>query len=143
MFRTTVFRLLVLALLCACAGSLYAQVSSVRIFTKPAGATFYVDEQFYTNEVTLLWPANSKHFIRAEPIQNETRYKTKYTYQTAVTNLGPPQSIWPITTDPRLTFVELDFGVAYAITLSYFPCSIPGPLGCTAGAFPAPGQPFP
>src|SRR5215467_6919266 len=141
--RLTAFRLLVLIFLCACMSSLYAQISSVRIYTKPAGATFYVDEQPYTGEVTLLWPANSKHFIRPITVQDGIQLKTRHTYISSMTNLGAPDSIWPITTNPRLTFVELDFSTEYAVTLSYYPCSVPDPLGCTAPRFPLPGEPFP
>jgi uncharacterized protein (TIGR03437 family) len=115
----------------AAAANLEAQISSVRVFTQPAGAAFYVDEQFYTGEVFLLWPAGSKHFIRVEPNQALIRPGWLYTFQGATTNLGPLTSISPITADPALTFVELDFSLSYAVTLSYYSCS-PGDAQCLA-----------
>src|SRR4051794_36820097 len=106
MSRITVFRLLVLMLLCVCAGGiLCAQVSSIRIFTKPAGATFYVDDQFYTSEVTLLWPANSKHTIRTDPLQSGLGYKQRYTFIGATTNFGTcPLAPLPLTANPAVTY---------------------------------------
>src|SRR5215467_8197925 len=96
--RLTAFRLLVLISLCACMSGLYAQISSVRVYTKPAGATFYVDDQFYTGEMTFLWPANSKHFIRTDPLQTGVAFKTKYTFGGAISNLGNcPLSPLPLT----------------------------------------------
>lgn len=131
MFRITVFCLLVLTMLCACMSGLYAQVSSIRIFTKPAGATFYVDEQFYTSEVTLLWPANSKHFIRTDPLQSGIGYKQRYAFGSAVSNFGTcPVSPQPLTANPAITYCELDFTLSYAATLSFFPCS--DPAGCAS-----------
>jgi uncharacterized protein (TIGR03437 family) len=106
-------------------------VSSIRIFTKPAGATFYVDEQFYTNEVTLLWPANSKHFIRTDPLQSGIGYKQLYKFNGTTSNLGScPMTPLPLTADPAVTYCELDFTLSYAATLSFFPCK--DPSGCAS-----------
>jgi uncharacterized protein (TIGR03437 family) len=94
-----------------------------------AGATFYVDDQFYTGEVTMLWPANSKHFIRTDPVQEGLRYKTRYTFSAATSNFGTcPLTPLPLTASPGVTYCELDFSLSYAATLSYFPCSDPN--GC-------------
>jgi uncharacterized protein (TIGR03437 family) len=91
-----------------------------------------------------LWPAGSKHFIRTAATQPGLQFKTLYSFSGYNTNLGAPGSVWPITVSPGLTYVELDYTVSYAITLSYYPCpNAPDPLGCTASSFPAPGQPFP
>ena len=131
MSRITVFRLLVLVLVCACSGSLYAQISSIRIYTKPAGAGFYVDEQFYTSEVTLLWPVNSKHFIRTIPSQSGVGYKQRYDFVAATSNLGScPVAPLALTANPGVTYCELDFTLSYAATLSFFPCT--DPSGCAA-----------
>src|SRR5579864_739799 len=121
--------LLVLVLLGVCAPSVNAQISSIRIYAKPAGPGFYVDEQFYTSEVTLLWPAGSKHFVRTDPVQNLIKFKTQFTFGSATTNLGPANSISPISADPGLTYIELDFSASYAVDLSYFPCT-PGDVAC-------------
>jgi uncharacterized protein (TIGR03437 family) len=134
MSRMTMSRLLVLVFLFVCASGLHAQVSGTRIFTNPPGATFYVDDQFYTNEVTLLWPANSKHFIRVDPSQSGVRFKTLYTFGGATTNLGPaPLVPLAFTANPAINYIQLDFTISYAATLSFFPC--PDPQGC-AGKSP-------
>src|ERR1044071_5022648 len=104
----------------AASSTLAGQVSGVKIFTNPPGAGFYIDEQFYTDSVTLPWPAGSKHFIRTLDVQDGIRLKTRYTFVAVRTNLGTPESVWPITADPGLTFVELDFTLSYAVTLSYY-----------------------
>src|ERR1700730_10206595 len=107
MYRTIGLLLLVLVLLGAGAPSGNAQISSVRIFTKPSNVPFYVDEQSYTSEVTLLWPANSRHFIRTQPLICNIKPKTCYTFSALTTNLGTPESVSPITANPGLTYVEL------------------------------------
>jgi uncharacterized protein (TIGR03437 family) len=118
------FPFLVLALLFTCVSGLHAQISSIRIFTNPPGATFYVDDQFYTNEVTLLWPINSKHFLRVDPSQGGIRNKTLYSFSGASTNLGAaPLAPLAFTANPGLTYIELGFTVSYAATLSYYPCA--------------------
>lgn len=123
MSRITGLLLLVLVLLGACASSVNAQISSVNIYTVPKGAGFYVDEQFYTSAVSLLWPAGSKHSIRTTPSQSGISYKTLYTYTGAKTNLGVPSALTSISADPGLTYVELDYTLSYAVDLSYFPCA--------------------
>ena len=129
MSRITLSRFLVLVLLFVCASGLHAQVSSIRIYTNPPGAAFYVDDQFYTNEVTLLWPANSKHFIRVEPNQSGARFKTLYNFTGAVTNIGPAPTVpLAFTANPAISYIELDFGISYAATLSFYPCTDPN--GC-------------
>ena len=128
------FAFLVLVFLFFCASGVHAQVSATRIFTNPAGATFYVDDQFYTSEVTLMWPANSKHFIRVDPAQSGVRYKTLYTFSNALTNLGDaPMVPLAFTANPGISYIQLNFTVSYAATLSFFPCS--DPQGC-AGKSP-------
>jgi uncharacterized protein (TIGR03437 family) len=127
------FRLLVLIFFCACVSQMHAQISSVRIYTKPAGATFYVDDQFYTGEVVMLWPANSKHLIRTDPLQSGIGYKTQYSFNSALTNFGALAAGMPVTASPGLTFIELDFALSYAATLSYFPCADPSSCKNTPG----------
>src|SRR5260370_38575482 len=150
MSRTIGLLFLVVGLLGAGASSGYAQISSIRIFTSPPGVGFYVDEQFYTGEVNLLWPSNSKHFVRADSVQCNIKPNTCYsaggtpmpgtagaTLYSATTNLGVADA-WPITANPGLTFIELDFTTLYSLALSYSPCPISGPPGCTVSSFPPP-----
>jgi uncharacterized protein (TIGR03437 family) len=143
MSRYTVIRLLVLISLCACMSGLYAQISSVRVYTKPAGATFYVDDQFYTGEVTFLWPANSKHFIRTDPLQTGVAFKTKYTFGGATSNFGTcPMFPLPVTASPGFTYCELDFTLSYAATVSFFPCKDTSGCTNTPGTVMVNGTPY-
>jgi uncharacterized protein (TIGR03437 family) len=114
------------------AASLPAQtVSSVRIFTSPPGLTFSVDGQGYTQPVTLLWPQGSKHQIVVPSVQilGIAQPKTEYGLQTVISNLGPIADLNSVTADPNLTFIELPFGISYAVDLDFFAC--PASLGAT------------
>jgi len=107
------------------AASLPAQtVSSVRIFTSPPGLTYSVDGQGYTQPVTLLWPQGSKHEIVVPSLQilGIAQPKTEYGLQTVISNLGPITDLTSITADPNLTFIELPFGISYAVDLDFFAC---------------------
>src|SRR5512138_1291434 len=55
-------------------------VSSVRVYTEPAGASFYVDGQLFAGAATFLWPAGSKHVLNIEPLQYALGRKTRYTF---------------------------------------------------------------
>jgi len=118
------------------AAALPAQtVSSVRIYTDPAGLEFWVDGQQYMQPVTLLWPQGSKHTISTIINQNGIQTKTQFSFSTALTNLGQVADLTAITADPALTWISLQFAPAYAVDLNYFTC----PVGTDASNCPSPG----
>jgi len=104
-------------------------ISSVRVFTEPAGAQFTVDGQAYTSQAVFLWPAGSKHFLVAPRLQNTLILNTQYVLTGWETNLGVPVSVEPITADPGLTYVKVVFRLEYALLLRYFSCP-PNSLDC-------------
>jgi uncharacterized protein (TIGR03437 family) len=118
------------------AAALPAQtVSSVRIYTDPAGLEFWVDGQQYVQPVTLLWPQGSTHSITTILNQNGIQPKTQFAFASLNTNLGIPASINSITADPDLTWVALQFATAYAVDLNYFTC----PAGTSSSTCQSPG----
>ncbi len=105
------------------AASLPAQtVSSIRIFTNPAGLFFQVDGQIYSQPVTLLWPQGSKHTILVSGVQTSGLIPTQYTLETVTSNIGPILDLSNITADPSLTYIELPFATSYGVDLSFFVC---------------------
>ncbi len=98
-------------------------VSSVRIYTDPAGLEFSVDGQIYKQAVTLLWPQGSKHSIVVASVQTMGEIPTQYGLETVISNLGPIDNLSSITADPNLTFIELPFEPNYAVDLNFFVCT--------------------
>ena len=100
------------------------RINSVRVSTKPNGVIFFVDGQEFRSPTNFLWPAGSKHHLSAQPIQDTAvggiRPGTKYELTGWSTNLGPVSSVWPITADPNLTYVEGTFAVSYLVRLRYY-----------------------
>ncbi len=113
---------LIAGLLLPAAGLPAQTVSTVRIFTSPAGLKYQVDGQIYTQPVTLLWPQGSKHSILVSSIQLVGQPPIEYTLETVTSNLGPIDVLSSITADPSLTFIELPFATNYGVNLNYFAC---------------------
>ena len=142
-FGKSIARLLLIALF-GMAASAWAQqkIASVRIFTDPPGRAITIDGQAFGDNdhavATLLWPAGSKHSITWKSVQFELDGRTRYTSLPCETNLGPVGEQCLITADPDLTFVKIQFGVEYALDLTYFVC----PANTDAAPCQSPGTVF-
>src|ERR1700692_2698019 len=72
-------------------------VSSTTVSTLPAGATFYVDGQLYTNSFTFLWPQGSKHTLNIDTAQQVPGAKTQYSFTGWTDSTGTPFVSTPMT----------------------------------------------
>ncbi len=119
------------ALLACGAARAQSGVNSVRIYTEPAGLEFVVDGQPFQSSVDLLWPAASKHDIAT---YSQVRVGSQYAFVFAYTNLSTlPLPGMPVTADPSLKWIKLQFAVSYALTLNLPDC--PAELyACPVGA---------
>ena len=134
-------------------GNLKAQttptISSLRVYSNPAGARFLVDGLMYTGAQTFLWPAGSKHTLQfqqsflsdgtpagyQESFDGNTHYAaTGWTLSNGVA----PTAIGDLVfvADPSLTAVVLNVTVTYRVRLRFssFPALIPG--NCSTNATP-------
>jgi uncharacterized protein (TIGR03437 family) len=140
MIRNAAWKVVLGAVALACAARpLGAQVSGVKIYAEPSGPLFYVDDQPFTQAVTLMWPAGSKHIIRTESTQSLVISNTQFVYAGAETNLGTPKSLNPITADPGITYVKLKFTKMLGVMLSYYKCASNDDTGCLSSS---PGKVF-
>ena len=130
--RWAVFLGLAMASLPVCAQS----VNSVRVYTQPPGLQFTIDGQYFFGSTDYLWPANSKHVIAGYD-QRSVDFNTRFTYMDWVSNLAPGvlNTLQPITADPNLQWIRLDFKPEYLLTVKIFDCS-----GYPDGACPSAGQ---
>jgi uncharacterized protein (TIGR03437 family) len=135
------------------------EISSIRIFTEPAGVEYYVDGQRYTQPTSFLWPKGSKHVVvianaisyralsdgckeavtteEASAVQYDPNCSTRYGFQGWETNVNPPfpATTHVITADPGVTYVKGVFEVQYRINIAtYARPPLTGAEGCTANA---------
>jgi uncharacterized protein (TIGR03437 family) len=132
---------------CALGAPLPAQtISSVRIFTEPAGELqYYVDGQFYSGPANLFWPAGSRHTLSVTlPVQSGLRPKTRYLFgrwADSTDLLKTAGAEITVTADPRITYYKAIFSVQYALSLNFFSC--PDPSSCNSpGTVFVNGAPF-
>ena len=98
-----------------------SSVNGVRIYTEPAGLNFTVDGQPFLDSVDLLWPATSKHTVVG---QNQLLFGAPYAILRVTTNLSSEDvNGMPITADPALSWVKVEFAAAYALTLNLPDCA--------------------
>ena len=102
-----------------------------RITTVPQGLGYTVDGQNFQGLNTFVWPAGSKHTLFVSvPLQNDIIGTTQYAFQNwasgTVTFSGQNPLI--VTADPSLPEFHANFGVAYKLSIRYYPCS--DPRGC-------------
>ena len=131
---TSVFIRIALALAGATASGA-GTTSSTRIFTNPSGAYFYVDGQLFTDSATFFWPQGSKHTLKVDLLQQNTRVKERYSF-TGWTDssgvLSSPATQQVITADPAITSYEANFVAQYAVTLSFFACPASNAAPCNS-----------
>jgi uncharacterized protein (TIGR03437 family) len=129
--------MLVLVLSSVAAAQPGVTVSSTTVSTLPAGGTFYVDGQLYTNSFTFLWPQGSKHTLSITTAQQVPGAKTQYTFTGWTDSTGTPFVSTPtvvITADPSITWYQAVLTLQYAVSLNFFSCS--------AGVCSGPGTVF-
>ena len=121
-----------LALMGALASGAHAQAQSItRIVPSPAGATYVVDGQQYSQATSFIWPQGSKHTLYAPPAASVVG-TTQYAFQTWQWSGGPlPGNPVVITADPSITQYTAVFSVAYLLSVSFYtcggsPCQSPG-----------------
>ncbi len=124
-------------------------ISSIRVYTVPEGARFYVDGQLYYGSQTFLWPQGSKHIVQFPTVtvdgvvqnyQTSLDGGTKYTFGSWEDNrslLATASSLYQtITADPTVTFLRANLSATFRISLRFStaPTAVPGCDG-------APGNP--
>lgn len=113
-----------LTLLSVCFAALpaIAQTTQTRIFTEPAGSSFYVDGTKYTTSATFFWPKGSRHTIWADVSQN-TGGTTRMGFQgwtddKAFLQAGGSSAI-TVTADPDFLTLKGTFNVEHRIDVLF------------------------
>jgi hypothetical protein len=100
-------------------------LSSVRVYTYPADASFQVDGVTYYAPATFMWPAGSKHLISADPVQTGLHIGKRWAFKQWVANstvLEPKVPSVNFTADPAISSFRAEFDMYYALTLSFNAC---------------------
>ena len=100
-------------------------ISSTRIQTDPAGASFYVDGQRFTGSATFLWPQGSQHTLNIDVEQWDSTVRERYIFQDWTTSAGLSMGAAPlqiISADPSITSYKAAMKLQYAVSLSFFAC---------------------
>lgn len=114
-------------------GALAQSTSVTTITPVPAGAYFLVDGQSYNQATSFTWPAGSPHILAIPSVmENGALPNTELTYSNIAWSGGTYTSTSVIiTADPSITKYTVNFGVAYALTVSFYSCG--GATSCTGG----------
>ena len=99
--------------------------SGTTVYTEPAGGSFYVDGQFFTDSATFLWPQGSKHTLDIDAVQTDLVVKTRHSFtgwtdSTGILSVSTPHLV--ITADPAITFYKATMTLQYAVSLNFFTC---------------------
>lgn len=106
-------------------------INTVRIHTEPAGLSFQVDGQTFYSVADLPWPATSKHTVSAA---DQILFNTQYGVLGVFTNLSELDvNGLPITADPALKTVTIQFLPVHPLTLNLTACPVDVPV-CPGGA---------
>jgi len=118
--------------------------AAVTVFTSPAGPTFSVDGTNYTQAMSAVWPAGSKHTLSVQStIQVGPNLISRFTFSNWQTNgiVIPGGGTVIVTADPSQTQYQATFSVEYALTISTFTCG--DTPNCTApGTIYVDGSPY-
>lgn len=106
------------------AGTAAGQTTQTRIFTEPAGSSFFVDGTKYTSSATFFWPKGSRHTIWAVGTQY-TAETTRMTFGgwTDDKNLLGPAGSSPtitVTADPDFLSLKATFFVEHRIDILWY-----------------------
>jgi uncharacterized protein (TIGR03437 family) len=119
-----------------------APTSSIRIYTEPEGARFYVDGMMYLASHTFQWPQGSKHIVQF-PRMPDGAYQisldgnTRYNFNGWTDNNGylipGSEAFQTITASPSVTWLKATLTVSYRVMLRFSsfptgsaPCGAPG-----------------
>jgi uncharacterized protein (TIGR03437 family) len=107
-----------------------AQNSVTQVSSSPAGATFNVDGQNYTQAVSAAWPAGSKHVLSVQgtsQVANLGEILVFKEWQWAQGTFTDTQIT--ITSDPAITSYTAVFTATYALNVVFYACGgpLPGP----------------
>ena len=123
---------LVVALLCAAAHAQNVPITSVRIYTEPPGARFYVDGEPYSNPQVFLWPQGSKHILQF-PTANDNGVSTGcqvsrdllsqfcfggWTDSTGTLQSGTSGDV-TVTASPSLTWIKAVLSPKYRVAIRF------------------------
>jgi uncharacterized protein (TIGR03437 family) len=127
-------------------GAASAQTTQTRIFTEPAGASFFVDGTKYTSSASFFWPKGSRHTVWVDVAQ-DSGGTTRMAFQgwsddkSLLQTGGSPYVT--VTADPDFLSLKATFTIEHRIDVLFnsLATSIPPPVACTAsvGSIPAPG----
>ena len=116
-------------------------ISSVRVYSNPAGARFIVDGSNYNGSQTFLWPAGSKHVLQFPqsylPDGTPAGYQqtqdgsTRYAVASwTLSNGSSPTGITDlvVVADPSITSIVMNTAISYKVQLRFssFPVTPPG-----------------
>ena len=141
-----------LILLCFGASAQDATISSIRIYTEPSGARFYVDGQPYSNPQVFLWPQGSKHIVQFPTSDSDGKSTgcqmsrdltsqfcfSSWTDSTGKLSQGSSEMI-TVTADPSLTWLKASLTAKYRLALRFLdlPSGV-AQIDCTAAPGNAP-----
>jgi len=125
------------------AGAASGQTTQTRIFTEPAGASFFVDGTKYTSSATFFWPKGSRHTVWVVSTQY-TGDSTKMEFggwSDDKTLLSPGASpAITVTADPDFLSLKATFVVTHRIDVLWYNI-LPNPLPETAILCESGGRP--
>jgi len=105
------------------AGAAPGQTTQTRIFTEPAGASFFVDGIKYTSSATFFWPKGSRHTVWTGLVQY-TGDTTRMTFggwadDKTVLQAGTASTI-TVTADPNFLSLKATFTVEHRIDILFY-----------------------
>ena len=111
-----------------------SQANVVQISTEPAGLAFRVDGQPFTGVGDFAWPTGSKHEVSAFYLDNSFSVGKRYAFKGWITNLSSASStLQPITADPGLKWIKLQFEPSYRLIINLIDCPAAGQPCASAG----------
>lgn len=143
-----------LSVCCFAAGLASGQTTQTRIYTEPAGSSFFVDGTKYTSSATFFWPKGSRHTVWADAIQN-TGQTTRMSFQgwsddKALLSAGNSAYI-TVTADPSFLSLKGTFLVEHRIDVLFNnltsvalpPISDVPPIACPTNILTGQGTGYP
>lgn len=104
------------------AGTAAGQTSQTRIYSEPAGASFFVDGIKYTSSATFFWPKGSRHTVWAAAVQY-TGDTTRMTFGGWMDDksllLGASGTTITVTADPDFLSLKGTFFIEHRIDVLF------------------------